>query len=156
TRRLPGTPIRVTSTAHQVPTRTRSRTPRSSRRTAPTSSRASTSCAPCAASTPASPPAFTCIWATPSCSKRSTSPSSTSSSRETKVAQGMVDSAGVREYRQQMERVETLIQELERLPDPRARAHTREILQSILDLHGRALETILEAIAETGETGLAM
>jgi Fe-S cluster biogenesis protein NfuA len=55
-----------------------------------------------------------------------------------------------------MERVETLIQELERLPDPRARAHTRAIVQSILELHGRALETILEAIADTGETGLAM
>jgi Fe-S cluster biogenesis protein NfuA len=55
-----------------------------------------------------------------------------------------------------MERVEALIQELERLPDPRARAHTREILQSILELYGSALERIFETIADTGENGLAM
>jgi Fe-S cluster biogenesis protein NfuA len=55
-----------------------------------------------------------------------------------------------------MERVEALIQELERLPDPRARAHTREILQCTLELYGGALERIFETIADTGESGLAL
>src|SRR5262245_2480169 len=68
----------------------------------------------------------------------------------------MVGSPEDREFRQRMERVETLIQELEKLPEPKARANTREIIQGILDLDGAALERILEQIAEAGETGLAM
>jgi hydrogenase large subunit len=48
-------------------TKTRCRTRRSSRRTVPTTSRASTSCGPCAASTPACPAVCTCTSATAKC-----------------------------------------------------------------------------------------
>jgi Fe-S cluster biogenesis protein NfuA len=68
----------------------------------------------------------------------------------------MAGSAARPEFRQRMERLETLIQELERLPDPRAQARTREIIQSILELHGTALERIFETIAADGATGLAL
>ena len=67
----------------------------------------------------------------------------------------MVVSAEERQFRQRMERIETLIQELEQLPDSRARAHTQEVIQAILELHGTALERMLEQIAEAGDTGLA-
>jgi Fe-S cluster biogenesis protein NfuA len=53
-----------------------------------------------------------------------------------------------------MERIESLIHEVERFPDPKAREHTREIIQAILDLHGAGLERVLEKVAEAGGTGL--
>jgi Fe-S cluster biogenesis protein NfuA len=61
-----------------------------------------------------------------------------------------------REFRQRMGRIETLIQEIERFPDAGARAHTREIVQSLLDLHGAGLERILEHLAAAGNQGLAL
>jgi Fe-S cluster biogenesis protein NfuA len=56
-------------------------------------------------------------------------------------------------FREKMERLETLIQEVERFPDPAAREHTRDIVQAVLDLHGTGLERILEHLAAVGETG---
>jgi Fe-S cluster biogenesis protein NfuA len=52
--------------------------------------------------------------------------------------------------------METLIHEIERYPDPAARAKTQEIVQALLSFHGRGLERILEHLAGTGETGQAM
>jgi Fe-S cluster biogenesis protein NfuA len=60
-----------------------------------------------------------------------------------------------REFRKRMERIEFLLQEVDRFEDPTARAQTREIVQALLDLHGAGLEKTLEKIAEAGETGLA-
>ena len=59
------------------------------------------------------------------------------------------------EFRQRMRRVETLLQEVERLPDA-AGACTREIVQTLLDLHGAGLEKILQRLADEGEAGLAV
>jgi Fe-S cluster biogenesis protein NfuA len=61
-----------------------------------------------------------------------------------------------REFRKRMERVESLIHQVDRDLDPRAQVLAREIVQGILDLHGAALERILERIAEAGEAGQAM
>jgi Fe-S cluster biogenesis protein NfuA len=61
-----------------------------------------------------------------------------------------------RAHRERMERVESLIQELEQLPDSKAKACSREIIQGILELHGAALEKILETVADAGDAGLAM
>ena len=60
------------------------------------------------------------------------------------------------EFRKRMGRIETLIREIERFPDAGARVHTREIVQSLLDLHGAGLERMLELLAAAGDTGLAM
>ena len=68
----------------------------------------------------------------------------------------MADAPNDREFRKRMGRIETLIQEIERFPDAGARAHTREIVQTLLDLHGAGLERILEHLAAAGDTGLAM
>jgi Fe-S cluster biogenesis protein NfuA len=68
----------------------------------------------------------------------------------------MADAPNDREFRKRMGRIETLLQEIERFPDAGARAHTREIVQTLLDLHGAGLERILEHLAAAGDTGLAM
>jgi Fe-S cluster biogenesis protein NfuA len=59
-------------------------------------------------------------------------------------------------FQARMQRLEALLAEVERYADPLARAHTREIVQAILDLHGTGLEKILDQIAATGEEGLAL
>ena len=68
----------------------------------------------------------------------------------------MASSPESKAVRQRMQRIETLIQEADRFPDPVARARTKEIVQAILDLHGAGLEAILEHVAAAGETGQAM
>jgi Fe-S cluster biogenesis protein NfuA len=60
------------------------------------------------------------------------------------------------DFHKRMGRIETLLQEIERFPDAGAREHTREIVQSLLDLHGTGLERILEHLAAAGDTGLAL
>lgn len=53
--------------------------------------------------------------------------------------------------------IETLIAELDALPDPAARATAMEAIQAVLDLHGTALDRMLELIVNTaGEQGTAL
>ena len=61
-----------------------------------------------------------------------------------------------REFRNRIERVEALIHEVERFPDAEVRARTQELLRTVIELHGAALERILEKLAEAGGTGLAL
>jgi Fe-S cluster biogenesis protein NfuA len=61
-----------------------------------------------------------------------------------------------RDFRKRMERLERLLHEVEHFPDPEARAHTREIVQAILALHGAGLEKLLDTIAEGKEGGVAL
>jgi Fe-S cluster biogenesis protein NfuA len=68
----------------------------------------------------------------------------------------MASASNDREFRKRVGRIETLIQEIERFPDADAREHTREIVQSLLDLHGAGLERLLEHLAAAGDAGLAM
>ena len=56
-------------------------------------------------------------------------------------------------FRKRMERIESLLHAVEELSDPQAQARTREIVQTLLDLHGAALERMLTTIAESGEAG---
>ncbi|MEO6434625.1 MAG: NifU family protein [Tepidisphaeraceae bacterium] len=58
--------------------------------------------------------------------------------------------------RRQIVRLESLIHQVERFTDPKAREQTREIVQALLDLHNSGLERILEKVAETGPTGLVL
>jgi Fe-S cluster biogenesis protein NfuA len=57
------------------------------------------------------------------------------------------------EVTRRIEHLETLIHDLERLPDPAARDQARELVQTLLDFHGAAVSTILKRIAELGEPG---
>jgi Fe-S cluster biogenesis protein NfuA len=58
-----------------------------------------------------------------------------------------------KEFQRRLGRVEELIAGLENSPDPKVGEQTRELIQTLLDLHARGLEQILEAVHETGEIG---
>ena len=68
------------------------------------------------------------------------------------MAEGPNDPA----VRRRMQRIESLIQEIERYPDPAVRARTKEIVHAVLDLHGDGLGRILEHLASSGKAGMAM
>jgi Fe-S cluster biogenesis protein NfuA len=68
----------------------------------------------------------------------------------------MVNAPNDRKFRERVGRIETLIREVERFSDASAQDHTREIVRTLLDLHGTALERILEHLAAAGDTGLAL
>jgi Fe-S cluster biogenesis protein NfuA len=55
-----------------------------------------------------------------------------------------------------MQRIGGLVQEIESIADPAVRAATKDLVQSLMDLHGAALEKALEIVAETGEPGLTI
>lgn len=63
---------------------------------------------------------------------------------------------GKREFRIHTERVEKLVGRLDSAKDPELRAVALELVQSVMDLHGAALERMLESIAQTaaGERAL--
>ena len=64
-----------------------------------------------------------------------------------------MDKVSSQEFQRRLGRVEELIAALEGAADPAVREQTQELIQTLLDLHGRGLEQILEAVHETGETG---
>jgi Fe-S cluster biogenesis protein NfuA len=57
---------------------------------------------------------------------------------------------------ERIRRIETLLHEVEKFKDPDARRRTQEIVQALMDLHGSALEKILDKIASGGEDGLKL
>jgi Fe-S cluster biogenesis protein NfuA len=59
------------------------------------------------------------------------------------------------DIRSRMQRLDGLIEEVERFTDPVARVHTQEVIQTILEIHGAGLEKVLEHLAGAGETGQA-
>jgi Fe-S cluster biogenesis protein NfuA len=60
------------------------------------------------------------------------------------------------EFQARLQRLDALLREVERFPDPAARSHTRELVQAVLDLHGMGLGRFLERLADAGETGRAL
>jgi Fe-S cluster biogenesis protein NfuA len=63
--------------------------------------------------------------------------------------------ADSKEFREDMQRIGELVQEIESMADPAVRASTKSLVQSIMDLHGRALEKALDIVAEAGESGMS-
>jgi len=57
---------------------------------------------------------------------------------------------------ERIRRIETLLHEVEKFKDPQARRQTQEIVQALMDLHGSALEKILDQVAAGGEDGLKL
>jgi Fe-S cluster biogenesis protein NfuA len=53
-----------------------------------------------------------------------------------------------------MQRIGRLVQDLESIADPSVRATTKILMQSLMDLHGAALEKALDIIAGAGEPGM--
>jgi Fe-S cluster biogenesis protein NfuA len=68
----------------------------------------------------------------------------------------MVPSTHDQDFRDRMQRIETLIREVEQFPDPALQAHTREIIQALLDLQGATLERIFDRIADSEKSGLPL
>jgi len=60
------------------------------------------------------------------------------------------------EFSQRMARVEGLLREAEQFADARALAVTRELVQSLMDLHGAGLARLIELTAQAGAAGQAL
>ena len=140
-----GTPTRAIPTARRVRTKTRCRTRRSSKRTAVISSRASTSCARCAASTPACLAAYICTMVAARSSRRAILRCS-----EITTEEPMPPPA---DFQQRLKSIETLLGEIEAGADPHIRTNVQELVQLVMDLHGAGLERMLELIRAPGDGG---
>jgi Fe-S cluster biogenesis protein NfuA len=60
-----------------------------------------------------------------------------------------------RDFREDVQRIGGLVEEIEAIADPAVRATTKQLVQSLMDLHGAALEKALDIVAEGGEPGMA-
>jgi Fe-S cluster biogenesis protein NfuA len=60
------------------------------------------------------------------------------------------------DFTSKLQRLEALVQQAERLPDPAARSQARELVQALLDLHGVGLARLLEHVAAAGAAGAAI
>jgi Fe-S cluster biogenesis protein NfuA len=58
------------------------------------------------------------------------------------------------DLRRHMQRTEALLQDVEHFADPSARAKTREIVQTLMDMHGAGLERIVDHLAGQGPLGV--
>ncbi|MGI8958181.1 MAG: hypothetical protein ACR2IV_00135 [Bryobacteraceae bacterium] len=57
------------------------------------------------------------------------------------------------EVHERVGRIDGLVQQLESTADPASRAAAKELVQSLMDLHGSAIERMLEIILKAGESG---
>jgi Fe-S cluster biogenesis protein NfuA len=64
--------------------------------------------------------------------------------------------ADSRDFREDIQRIGGLVQEIESIADPAVRAATKNLVQSLMDLHGAALEKALDIVAEAGEPGMTI
>jgi Fe-S cluster biogenesis protein NfuA len=56
-------------------------------------------------------------------------------------------------FQKRIQRIGEVVAQLESAADPNARALTKELLESLMALHGAALERILEIASEAGQAG---
>jgi Fe-S cluster biogenesis protein NfuA len=61
-----------------------------------------------------------------------------------------------KDIREGIQRIGALVQEIESIADPAIRAATKNLVQSLMDLHGAALEKTLDIVSESGEAGMAI
>jgi Fe-S cluster biogenesis protein NfuA len=64
--------------------------------------------------------------------------------------------ADSRDFREDMQRIGNLVQEIESIADPAVRATTKTLMQSLMDLHGAAIEKALDIVADAGEPGMTI
>lgn len=67
-----------------------------------------------------------------------------------------MDTLELRQFQAQLERLDALLRDGERSGDPRAQQRVRDIVQAVLDLHGAALQRLLEILHDGGEAGRAL
>jgi Fe-S cluster biogenesis protein NfuA len=56
-------------------------------------------------------------------------------------------------FQKRIQRIGEMVEQLESTADPNARAMAKELLESLMALHGGALERMMEIAAESGESG---
>ncbi|MGO8796796.1 MAG: NifU family protein [Candidatus Sulfotelmatobacter sp.] len=61
-----------------------------------------------------------------------------------------------RDFRDDMQKIGDLVHEIESIADPAARAKSKELVQSVMDLHGAAFDRTMEIVAEAGEAGMSI
>jgi Fe-S cluster biogenesis protein NfuA len=59
-----------------------------------------------------------------------------------------------RDFRENIQRIGGLVQEIDSIADPAVRAATKNLVQSLMDLHGAAIEKALDIVADAGEQGM--
>jgi len=59
-------------------------------------------------------------------------------------------------FQKRIQRMGELVEQLELGADPSARAIAKELLESLMSLHGSAIERILEIVSESAESGAAI
>lgn len=59
-----------------------------------------------------------------------------------------------KDFREDIQRIGGLVQEIESIADPAVRAATKNLVQSLMDLHGAAFERTLEIAADAGDPGM--
>jgi Fe-S cluster biogenesis protein NfuA len=64
-----------------------------------------------------------------------------------------VITADEKRFQHRMQRIEELVQEIEKLPDPAAQGLARELVQALMDVHGAGLAAMLELAAAAGPAG---
>ena len=60
------------------------------------------------------------------------------------------------EFRQRAESIEALVSKLENAADPAVGAAGRDLVQSLMELHGAGLERLLEIVVDAGDPGRAI
>src|ERR1700722_987407 len=58
-----------------------------------------------------------------------------------------------KEVQKRIAAIEGLIREIDSLPDPATRSLSKQLVQSLMDLHGAGFERMLELVYHAGETG---
>jgi Fe-S cluster biogenesis protein NfuA len=61
-----------------------------------------------------------------------------------------------RAFQRMSQRVERLIARIEAAPDPNVRADALELTRSLMELHGAALDRLMEIVARAGASGYAL
>lgn len=61
-----------------------------------------------------------------------------------------------KDFREDIQRIGGLVQEIESIADPAVRAATKNLVESLMDLHGAALEKALDIVADSGEHGMGI
>ncbi|MBA2304538.1 MAG: NifU family protein [Acidobacteria bacterium] len=60
------------------------------------------------------------------------------------------------DVQRRLQRVEALVETVQRTADPSVRAATQELVEAILDLHGAGLDRMLEIVSGVADNGAAM
>ena len=58
-----------------------------------------------------------------------------------------------KDFQKRVQKIGGLVQDLESIADPAARAAAKELVQLLMDLHGTALERVMEIVFQSGESG---